>query len=610
MNAHKWFKRAVNALVMLMVLALVSMAAPPVVVHATTIRVINVDDIPDDFPASGCSLREAISLANAGFMGTANGCTVHQSGSGTPLTYRIILPDPKGGYTYTLTGAAGENGNASGDLDITASVTVIGHGAGSSIIDGGGIDRVFHVCPGAGGCPYSVLFTGVTIRSGSITGIGAGICNQGGIVTVDSSIVSDNAVSGVVAWGDGGGIYNVSGLMIVQDSTIVDNTATDDGGGIYNSGTLYVRNGSMVIDNEATDDGGGIYNEDGTVTVDDSRVDDNSAVDGGGIFSDDGTLTVQNGSIISFNEADRGGGIYNDWDSTATVDGSTIRSNDVALYGGGIHNLGGTLTVQNGSTIGGAGAGNMAQRGGGICNYGTATVDGSTVSGNTADSGGGIFHEADTFTVQNGSIIGGAGASNTATGSGGGIYILPGGIVIVNDSTVSANTANGGGGIYSRGTTIVNGGTISDNEASSGGGGVYNYEGTLTVSGGTVSGNSAISGGGIYNYEGLTTVMDSRVLNNTAIHGRGGGVLNRATLIDATNVTDSCIVGNSDTAFYNDEAAVQFAVGNWWGDASGPSGSGPGTGDSVSANVDYSDYLTEPILGCQRYVYLPLVLKH
>lgn len=34
------------------------------------------------------------------------------------------------------------------------------------------------------------------------------------------------------------------------------------------------------------------------------------------------------------------------------------------------------------------------------------------------------------------------------------------------------------------------------------------------------------------------------------------------------------------------------ATYNWWGHASGPSGEGPGTGDAVSANVDYCPWLS------------------
>jgi hypothetical protein len=37
------------------------------------------------------------------------------------------------------------------------------------------------------------------------------------------------------------------------------------------------------------------------------------------------------------------------------------------------------------------------------------------------------------------------------------------------------------------------------------------------------------------------------------------------------------------------------ATNNWWGDVSGPSGVGPGTGDAVSVDVDYDPWLAGPI---------------
>jgi hypothetical protein len=74
----------------------------------------------------------------------------------------------------------------------------------------------------------------------------------------------------------------------------------------------------------------------------------------------------------------------------------------------------------------------------------------------------------------------------------------------------------------------------------------------------------------------------------------------------ATSVTGSCIVGNSATSFFNNQVAQQIATGNWWGSAYGPNTPGA---DTVGGNVDTSGYLTEPILGCGPYVYLPLVLK-
>jgi hypothetical protein len=58
---------------------------------------------------------------------------------------------------------------------------------------------------------------------------------------------------------------------------------------------------------------------------------------------------------------------------------------------------------------------------------------------------------------------------------------------------------------------------------------------------------------------------------------------------------------NNDEAINvtGDHARTLDAEHNWWGDASGPSGQGPGTGDPVSSNVDYTPWLGAELVGCQ-----------
>ena len=168
------------------------------------------------------------------------------------------------------------------------------------------------------------------------------------------------------------------------------------------------------------------------------------------------------------------------------------------------------------------------------------------------------------------------------------------------------NRAGGaGGGIYiSTGSPVISATIVVSNVASDGGG-IYN-SGTLTLDNCTVSGNtSGQSGGGIYTTGNKMTVTGSRILNNTATTN-GGGVFNNRDVAGATSVTGSCIVGNSATSFFNNQPPQQIATGNWWGAATGPNTPGA---DTVGGNVDTSGYLTEPILGCGFYVYLPLVLK-
>src|ERR1017187_1018517 len=75
--------------------------------------------------ASGhISLRSAIQAANS-----------------KPNADTILLP--KGTITLTIAGA-NEDHVAAGDLDLSSKVTITGKGAGSTIIDGNNLDRVFH----------------------------------------------------------------------------------------------------------------------------------------------------------------------------------------------------------------------------------------------------------------------------------------------------------------------------------------------------------------------------------------------------------------------------------------------------------------------------------
>ena len=60
-------------------------------------------------------------------------------------------------------------------------------------------------------------------------------------------------------------------------------------------------------------------------------------------------------------------------------------------------------------------------------------------------------------------------------------------------------------------------------------------------------------------------------------------------------VSGSNIVGNSPYGIFNGgTSATISAPGDWWGDPSGPSGSGPGTGDAISTNVSASAFRHTP----------------
>ena len=189
----------------------------------------------------------------------------------------------------------------------------------------------------------------------------------------------------------------------------------------------------------------------------------------------------------------------------------------------------GDLTLQNVTLSGGSSHYDAALYhqgyGGGALNYGSLTIEGSTISGNAAGFGGGVSNRG-TLTIQNTTITKNR-ASDGNFNSGGGVLNLYGDVTI-RDSTISNNlAANKGGGVINRGPLTIQNSTISGNSAVSGGGvsntSYYGFS-SLIITNSTITGNRADRGGGVYNcscyfgygYTGLT-------LNRSLISGNNAG---------------------------------------------------------------------------------------
>jgi parallel beta-helix repeat protein len=143
-------------------------------------------------------------------------------------------------------------------------------------------------------------------------------------------------------------------------------------------------------------------------------------------------------------------------------------------------------------------------------------------------------------------------------------------------------------------------GTVNDNQIS----GCYwdgydpetmVYEDDWTGSGILViAPNSAltISGNEVQNSDvGLDIEADSgTAITNNDVHDNSYGFV---LWNDDPTINYNSISGNALGGVYrtSDTTGVLDAKYNWWGDASGPSGAGLGSGDAVSANVDYSSWL-------------------
>jgi hypothetical protein len=193
------------------------------------------------------------------------------------------------------------------NLTIGLSLKVIGSGAVTTIIDGGGNGTVFTIS----NTSAHVALSMVTIRNGFVIGSqarGGGGINNSGTLTIANSTVRGNIVRGTLA--RGGGIFN-SGTLTIANSTVSTNSARGValavGGGVSNEGSLTINN-STISGNTASAGGG-------------------SGAHGGGVSN--GWPLTMNNSTLSLNFA-RGvrttwGGIDNG--STATLQNSIVANN-------------------------------------------------------------------------------------------------------------------------------------------------------------------------------------------------------------------------------------------------------------------------------------------
>jgi hypothetical protein len=106
-------------------------------------------------------------------------------------------------------------------LTISKSLKIIGSGASTTMLDGGGKRTVVAITNGGA----SVILSRMTIRNGQAVG-GGGVYNSGNL-TITSTTISGNSAFGIPTSGlpGGGGIYNV-GTLTIYNSTVSGNVAT------------------------------------------------------------------------------------------------------------------------------------------------------------------------------------------------------------------------------------------------------------------------------------------------------------------------------------------------------------------------------------------------
>ena len=301
--------------------------------------------------------------------------------------------------------------------------------------------------------------------------------------------------------------------------------------------------------------------------------------DGWGVFVVEGcNVTISNNTIDNWGK----GGIVVDGDDdipntdiTATVTGNIItgagdiltsaqngiqisRGATGTISGNGISNIGFTPTTYSAA---------------GILVYKTDHV---TVSENELNSTetGVYVQDQNTSGGTSGNVV----SDNNITGSKYGVYVLRSSKTEISGNIIDGSTYFGvrvGSG--SANTTITNN-TIKNSAYD----GIHIESSSAAITGVVITSNDILN-------------------NNTTEDTTSGGIFvgqSGSGSVDASQVQAhfNNIVGNKQYGILNMAATGAVdATYNWWGDESGPSGEGPGTGNAVSDNVDYSPWLVPNI---------------
>jgi hypothetical protein len=319
-----------------------------------------------------CTLRDAITFVN-------NDASDNISGGKSDT---IMLP----AGTYTLTwqkGVTDANSNNVTHLEVLGPVSIVGAGAGSTIIDGDQNDTVFTINPGIFGSfnpsgdsyVFDMSMSGLTIQHGknnnnlnnnpNANDVGGGL-NWDAFGTGNLTLTNTDVVNNTIFWGAGGGIWIENsagggpGTLILSGGTVSNNSTSENGGGVYVatppatlSATNTVFNANVANPNVNSSDPGGFGDAGGLYftnrqaspstpqsVLNGVTITSNTAVEeGGGIETYSGIL-LENSLVSGNSTSDRGGGFYTeiaDPEVAPTITSTNLLNNSATASGGGAY---------------------------------------------------------------------------------------------------------------------------------------------------------------------------------------------------------------------------------------------------------------------------------
>ncbi|MBE2267779.1 MAG: CSLREA domain-containing protein [Anaerolinea sp.] len=315
---------------------------------------ITVTTLTDGTGVTGCSLREAITQANAGVDG--DGCT---GVTASPNTINLSV-----GGNYTLTTGS--------ELTVTSNITLQESGGVTAIIQAAAVvDTVGYSVFAVDGASAVLTLNGVTVRNGGKTATSL----LGGCITLisggDVTLTGGAVVEGCRNNGNGGAIFafNSNAVITITNSTVQNSIAAGNGGGIMCGFCTLTLTGATISDNQvdptlggAGTQGGGIYCNNCVLSVSNSTFSNNQVKGQSGLNVVGGAISVSStsgtpaisgstfsGNSVSGGSSNNGGAVAKSGSSTLSISGSVFTGNSVSGSGasGGVFYVSGSGSTLN-----------------------------------------------------------------------------------------------------------------------------------------------------------------------------------------------------------------------------------------------------------------------
>ncbi|MBX7106483.1 MAG: hypothetical protein K1X57_20580, partial [Gemmataceae bacterium] len=244
------------------------------------------------------------------------------------------LPGPQT-ITFDALAFAATDGTitlTTGEIAITEGIAIVGPGAKSATISGGGVSRILNASTAV--AASSITLSGLTFAGGSAAGQGGAILLGDARVTIDDCAFTGNTAS------DSGGAINMrvspTATLAINRSSFTNNRAAGGSGGgalaVYSDATISIRDSLFAFNTSATD-GGGLW-----------------------IFGTPGSYSLRNSTLFGNSASTRGGAIWQQagQGSSGTVTNSTLTGNVAGNAGGGVYlagSFGSNSTITFESTV-------------------------------------------------------------------------------------------------------------------------------------------------------------------------------------------------------------------------------------------------------------------